>query len=333
MKTLLKFVFCAFTGMLAGSFSVLSVWAAQPQQTGDYEGDLQMTLSKVLQNDPQVRFIQGDRAQIMGAIKVYVDLLNAHQLKLKNVVHRSDTGLLRLTWSSFDDRYVVKVAYKTNSDRLLTHSNFADRDQVVDIKFVYYQGDELRYFRIESPRDAQGHFIEPRALVVQDTNSPELCGFCHELAKTDGSPSGLFFPRYQSKHKSQIPSSTIFDLSEFKAMSKGEMKSLGLPEIEDVLVKKVPLSNLNSSYARIVFEMPELVEIFARDNQKSVCLAVEFAADSPFDKVGWVCSDVKEQTTHVRFTNPMLTSFKGRALVSYSKPFYDVMQTHTGAHK
>src|ERR1700722_1492601 len=56
--------------------------------------------------------------------------LRHHQLVLKNVVYRTDTAVLRITWADDHNDDVIKAAYKTGKDRILSNSLYADKGQV-----------------------------------------------------------------------------------------------------------------------------------------------------------------------------------------------------------
>src|ERR1039457_1960851 len=121
-----------------------------------------------------------------------------HEMFLKNVVYRTDTDVIRVTWGDLKNDYVVKVTYKTGKDRVLSNSLYADKQAVFDVKIIYRKpNSEYDYLRLVNMTSMR--FTENSTQIYHDRYfveyklSNEQCGFCHTLAKHDGSPSGLFF--------------------------------------------------------------------------------------------------------------------------------------------
>jgi hypothetical protein len=348
------------TRFFAAAITMITICAHASGLNSDYEGDIKTMLHAIVKREVQTQLDPPNGLYLVDTVDRYARMFDAHELLLKNIVYRTDTHLIRVTWASSDDRWVIKVAYKTSSDDLLHHSTYADRHRIVDLKFVYYEGETLKYMRIEPPSEQQTRQIQPadathpaqmiihgtKSYQLADTNTPQMCGFCHELAKTDGSPSGLFFPRYQSKQPTEsvapaslLPNpSRVFNFKDFKPMSSQQLASLGLPAMTDgartqivsqsILIKDRPDQStpveVHAPIIRTIFEMPELVEIFARDNQVNTCLVVDFDARTPFGGRAYVCADVADLKLHVHFKNPYLTSFANGSTVDYVKPFYDI---------
>ena len=275
---------------------------------------------------------------------IYQELLH-HQIYLKNVVYRKDTNVIRITYGDDSDHYVFKISYKTNTDSVLTNSLYADKRQLIDVKIMYRDGDQYDYLHLDNQREmVPAHFrVVPssplaRHYRLETRIGNAECGFCHTLARNDGSPSGLFFVRYQ---ESNAPTArylrgtdALFKASDFQyvptklaaAQIPGGLPG-GLPPM--IHFNQVHLhpgspqgySPLTVEYTRTIFEMPELVEVLARDNHKSYCISVDFSTFAKeFSNSNYVCADDQHKKLYVRFSNPYLTT--GLKTVQYVKPFY-----------
>jgi hypothetical protein len=217
----------------------------------------------------------------------------------------------------------------------------------------------------------------------------EQCRFCHILAQNDGSPKGVFFPRYQESYKARILGDTnlLFHADHFTLMPAQSASKLGLPTdvkimyrtasnsydylrlqnidnltplavtanapppppaaktlcsairfmptsvkssmTEDFLYQKVDVSLAdeppeNTGFARILMELPQLVEVMARDNKQSMCVAVDFGGileHAGFGRNDYVCADNAAQHLSVKLTNSSLTVNKGPK--QYSEPYFE----------
>jgi hypothetical protein len=224
-----------------------------------------------------------------------LDKFRKHKMMLKNAVYRTDMGVIRITWADDSNIDIVKVAYKTSKDPVLGNSIYADKRQVVDVKISYRTAsNSYHYLRLQSMDNIRSTYV------IGDTPLPppekpafdykiegkltnEECRFCHILAQNDGSPSGVFFPRYQETYKqTPINPQSLFRAEHFTLTAARLAESLGLPKMkEDFLYQKVDVSlpdvqDENKHFARTLIELPQLIEVMARDNNKSMCVAVDF---------------------------------------------------------
>ncbi len=137
-----------------------------------------------------------------------------HKMMLKNAVYRTDMGTIRLTWADDANIDIVKVAYKTGKDPVLGNSVYADKRQLTDVKIMYRTAsntyDYLHLVNIDDiHHNPMAAVPEPPPVPAKPTFNyaiegkltNEQCRFCHILAQNDGSPKGVFFPRYQETYK------------------------------------------------------------------------------------------------------------------------------------
>jgi len=292
--------------------------------------------------------------------------LRRHQLALKNVVYRTDMQVLRITWADDHNDDVIKAAYKTGKDRILSNSLYADKGHVISVKIIYRNPrGAYSYLNLEninemiksnaSPPGGAGAAQPPDDYATEGnkTNAPEpgkagaapplynyaiegnpsneKCGFCHVLAKNDGEPSGLFFPRYQESHADpDIKVDNIFHLDAFLPQEASSAQKLGLPAMqENFLLRKV--ENAYSPYPppeevrlfRTLIELPQLIEVMARDNRQSLCVLAQFAGGDVAAQFSgsYVCADNAAQRLYVHLVNPLLTAHKGP--MDYSEPYFE----------
>lgn len=217
---------------------------------------------------------------------------------LKNIVYRIERSVIRVTWADAKNIDIVKLAYKTDKDEVISNSLFADKDKILDAKIMFLlKNGEYGYLLIESDVDLPSVVVnqanDNANIAVQKNNmnaisykyskyivesnlSNERCGFCHVLAKHNGSPSGLFFPRYQEKLSTiteDIHVSKIFNSAGFVIKQPQEGVLLGLPLMqEQFLYKKISTfdggrlyNNADRMFIQTSFETPELIEVMARD--------------------------------------------------------------------
>ncbi|MBV8061432.1 MAG: hypothetical protein JO126_02885 [Alphaproteobacteria bacterium] len=280
-----------------------------------------------------------ERAVLDRILKKFRD----HKMALKNVVYRTDMGVIRITWADDKNIDVVKTAYKTSKDPILGNSAYADKDQIVDVKIMYRKTpDSYDYLRLQNMKNTMDAFIQngydqPIAdptwdYMVQGKLSNEKCGFCHILARNDGSPSGVFFPRYQENGGTHDigEMGSVFHLDGFSKKSASDAEDLGLAEMnEDFLYRKIILNGPDAPedakrYARTIIELPELIEVMARDNKTSICVAVDFGemkVKEGFGRNDYVCADNTAQKLSVRLTNTMLTVNHGAK--EYTEPYFE----------
>ena len=268
--------------------------------------------------------------------------LRNKQMMLKNVVYRTDMDVIRITWGDADNNDVIKVAYKIGKDPVLSNSSYADKRQVVDVKISYRVGDAYQYLRIQNMQSV--YFAGPAPEKTKPAKIPkeptfkdyrveakltdQQCGFCHILAQNDGSPKGVFFPRYQEAYGDykMHEMGSVFHIDHFTNTPAASAKSLGLPDMkEDFLYQRVNstpyASPENTQFVRSLIELPQLVEVMARDNKKSTCVIADFGtAMSPTDVDNYVCADNAAQKLMVKITNPVLSSNKGPK--EYTEPYF-----------
>lgn len=261
-------------------------------------------------------------------------------MMLKNAVYRTDMGVIRLTWADDENEDVVKVAYKTAKDPVLGNSVYADKRQVIDVKIMYRSEakvyEYLRFSNRDNTNSANMDMPTPVPATpqfnfsVQSRLTNEQCGFCHVLAQNDGSPKGVFFPRYQESYGH--PSASIklpWRMENFAMMHPQDTEKLGLPGMaEDFLYQKVVVGIESPApesvqFARTLIEAPQLVEVWARDNNQSTCIAVDFGQSGAAFGMGrndYVCADNREKRLYVRLTNNALTINHGPK--DYSEPYF-----------
>ena len=107
-------------------------------------------------------------------------------------------------------------------------------------------------------------------------------------------------------------------------------ETLGLaPMSEDFVYQKVDFTDpqqdqdLATRFARTLFELPQLIEVMARDNGNSICVALDFgsfAEKAGFGRNDYVCADNAAQRLYVRLSNRLLTVHA--APVEYSEPYF-----------
>ena len=270
-----------------------------------------------------------------------LDKFRKHQMGLKNAVYRTDMGVIRITWADDNNNDVVKVAYKTSKDPILGNSVYADKRQVIDVKISYRVGDKYDYLRIQNMENvavsnaAAGDKAPPlpekptfNNYRVEGNLTNEQCRFCHILAQNDGSPKGVFFPRYQEFYGEHTMGeiNPLFHMDHFTHMPASSARNLGLPEMgQDFLYQKVSASPAappeNTRFVRTLIELPQLVEVLARDNKQSTCVVADFPPVTGQITENYVCADNAAQRLMVKLTNPVLTSNKGAK--EYSEPYFE----------
>jgi hypothetical protein len=157
----------------------------------------------------------------------------------------------------------------------------------------------------------------------------EECRFCHILAQNDGSPKGVFFPRYQEYYGQYRMSemNTLFHADHFKRKPAAAARELGLPDMgEDFLYQKVNpgASDADTRFTRTLIELPQIIEVMARDNKQSICVATEFGGASPpppHATNNYVCADNAAQRLMVKLTNTVIATYKGSK--EYSEPYFE----------
>jgi hypothetical protein len=262
-----------------------------------------------------------------------------HQMMLKNVVYRTDQSVIRITWADGNNDYIVKVAFKTGKDPILGNSVYADKRRVTDAKIMYRTvSNTYEYLQLlniaNGPASSMPGIIAPPQsekptfeyrVVTNLTN--ENCRFCHILARNDGSPSGVFFPRYQEAYKEHDIKDvgSLFRAEHFISRLANTTGELGLPEMhEDFLYQKVSVGRdtpaYNEQFMRVLIELPQLVEVMARDNKKSVCVAI-VPPSFEQEKVDYICADNAAQRLSVKLSNSKVTANKDSKV--YSEPYFE----------
>ena len=253
----------------------------------------------------------------------YID----HEMFLKNVVYRADLDVIRVTWGDRKNEYIVKVAYKTGKDKVLSNSVYADKKAAAVVKIMYRKpNSEFDYIVLQDTRlfenNKPANQVENAHDVyyVQYKLPDEQCGFCHTLAKYDNSPSGIFFPRYQEGQGTHELGgmSTFFDPDKFEVRKKKESVGLGLPEMkDDFYFFKVTKTSLyendknSQKIMRTLIELPQLLEVMSMDNHKSYCLLAdtgEVGKSLGFGRDDYICADNVARKLHVKMTDSAITN-------------------------
>lgn len=290
----------------------------------------------------------GSNSEGVMALNNIRDLFTENKMLLKNVVYRSDTGYLRITFSSENDDYVVKGTYGTSFDDVLVNSNYADKKKLIDLKIMYLPegGKEYKYFHIyNTDRKYDGK----RVVGVEPVADGKTCKYCHQIAKISGSKSGLFFRRYQHESDAKplhvksffenIPD--IFEENKFVRMSKtpswipdGFKDKSVKYHILDVRYKYIKtiidgrertvMRTSNKKYydeRNLILESPQLLETFSRDNKQSYCIGfIQGDSNKVTEEKGinFVCSDYVGKRIYTRFQR----QGDGK-LIETNQPFYE----------
>jgi hypothetical protein len=268
-------------------------------------------------------------------LKAILEKFANHEMFLKNVVYRTDTNVIRVTWGDRKNDYVVKVAYKTGKDKVLSNSLYADKQGVFDVKIAYRRPDsEYDYLRLENLKFVKvienGTPVDHDGYSVEYELSNEQCRFCHILAKHDGSPSGLFFPRYQEGQGSNglEGMSAFFDPGKLELKKSAESVALGLPAMKDdfYYLHTAQLGTIDKDSEKILqtlVELPQLIEVMARDNHKSYCLLIdtgEIGEKLGLGRDDYICADNAAKELHVKMTNSSIFNKKGPLV--YTEPYF-----------
>lgn len=270
------------------------------------------------------------KAALNTIYKKFID----HEMFLKNVVYRTDLDVIRVTWADRKNEYVVKVAYKTGKDKLLSNSVYADKKAVFDVKIMYRKSNsKYDYMRLENMRMVGGKALfDHDVFHVEYKLTNEECGFCHTLAKYDNSPSGIFFPRYQEgQDTGRIGGmGAFFDPSKLELKKKTDSLGLGLPEMMgDFYFLKVTQANIlgndkdTQKIMRALIELPQLLEVMSMDNHKSYCLFIdsgEIGKSVGFGRNDYICADDVARKLHVKMTNSVISNKAASSI--YTVPYY-----------
>jgi len=276
----------------------------------------------------------GDGDQKM-VLKTILEKFTGHGMFLKNVVYRTDMDVMRVTWGDRKNDYVVKVTYKTGKDKVLSNSLYADKQAVLDVKIIYRKpNSEYDYLRLEDLRPMRftgsNTPIKYDGYLIESKLSNEKCGFCHTLAKHDGSPSGLFFPRYQEGQGSNglEGMSAFFDPGKLELKKKTESIVLGLPEMKDDFyffhTTQLGITDKDAEkILRTLIELPQLLEVMSMDNRKSYCLLIdtgEIGEKLGLGRDDYICADKIARQLHVKVTNNMVSNKKDPVI--YTEPYF-----------
>lgn len=323
-----RFFYPVFLALVVAYVLCISNSALAGDQTeASFNFDTQMiSIFEVTQTAPDRSPDNSVDAGQRKVLATILDLFRQHKMMLKNVVYRTDTNTIRITWADEANKYVVKSAYKTDKDPILGNSTYADKRQLTSVKIMFLKPDgSYDYLHLENT----GLPDIKRSFVIDGHMPDEKCGFCHILAQNDGSPSGVFFPRYQEGAKAEEIKNmgNIFHLQGFEKVNAARSQSLGLPAMkEDFLYRSVPFGYTTNDVSvphliRAVIELPQLIEIMARDNGKSICVTFDAPASvkqpSPNN---YVCADNIAETLYVRMTNPLLATNKDSK--DYKEPYF-----------
>src|SRR6266481_2194611 len=268
-------------------------------------------------------------------LKTILEKFTDHQMFLKNVVYRTDLDVMRVTWGDRKNDYVVKVTYKTGKDKVLSNSPYADKQAVFDVKIIYRKPNaEYDYLRLEDLKSVRfagnDASIDHDGYAIEYKLSDEKCGFCHTLAKHDGSPSGLFFPRYQEGQGSNglEGMSAFFDPNKLELKKKAESAVLGLPEMQDDfyffhVIKFGTYDKDRMQILRTLIELPQLLEVMSMDNRKSYCLLIdtgEIGEKLGFGRDDYICADNIAKKLHVKMTDVAISNKPGPTI--YVEPYF-----------
>lgn len=254
-----------------------------------------------------------------AVLQTFFDKFSRHEMALKNVVYRNDHSTIRITWADESNDYIIKQTYRTSSDPILENSKYADRKQAQDIKIMYRptKGAGYEYLQVIPLVDSN-----MQTTISVDARPPEeRCNFCHILARNEIEPNGTFFQRYQEDGQGfnvKGKASNIFDISLFEPKHESEAKSLNLPKMSEPFyyrmasISEVSKSEENARAVRTLIEIPYLVQIYALDNQKSICIGIDAGEGVifGFGRADYICADNKAKMLHILFTNKMLYGTK-----------------------
>jgi hypothetical protein len=313
-----------------------NVYAAEKEIPLTFDAQL-IRIFEAAQTAPDVTPFYAPNESQRKALRHILDLFRSHKMALKNVVYRPDMKGIRITWADDDNNYIAKIAYKTDRDPVLNNSIYADKRQVVDVKIMYRTSsgdyDYLNLLNKDNftvPGESSPAVPpEPKFnYVVNGKLTNEQCRFCHIIAKNDGEKRGIFFPRYQEYKKEQVDinASHLFRLDGFTPMPAGSAAGLALPAMqEEFLYRKIEDKTPDRDlFAHALMEMPQLIEVLARDNHKSTCVAIDYGKGAETIGMGrndYVCADNAAQKLYVSFTNAVLNVDKDA--VKYSEPYFE----------
>lgn len=276
--------------------------------------------------------------QDTNALKAMADDFASHRMLLKNAVYRAETKYIRITFADANDKYVVKGTYGTSSDGVLTNSKYADKSKLIDLKIMYLPngGTKYRYLHIMDIKpSAEAAKYGQKPMGVLDTKlDNETCKYCHRIAEYSGSPSGLFFRRYQYESTANpLKVTGMFDADAFvhesqkpnwapATMTAGDlyisMKN-AIPVLPVVRIKTRQDERPDFQKVRhnmnFILETPELLEVLAKDNGKSYCAGFSGIGGPP-GFVSYVCADMRAKTMYVDYYS------QTQQHIEYTKPFY-----------
>ncbi len=296
---------------------------------------LALLVSNVAQASAPPPAVDDNGVNVQNFDSQVIDLFKTAMMFLKNVVYRTDLDVMRVTWGDRKNDYVVKVTYKTGKDKVLSNSPYADKQAVFDVKIIYRKPNaEYDYLRLEDLKSVRfagnDASIDHDGYAIEYKLSDEKCGFCHTLAKHDGSPSGLFFPRYQEGQGSNglEGMSAFFDPNKLKLKKKTESAVLGLPEMQDdfYFFHTTQLGIINEDTEKILrtlIELPQLLEVMSMDNHKSYCLLIdtgEIGEKLGLGRDDYICADKVARQLHVKITNDMV--FNQKNPITYTEPYF-----------
>lgn len=264
----------------------------------------------------------------LQAINKINDLLKSNSMRLKNIVFREDQRSIRVTFSNKENSYLFKIGYRTASDPVLQNSLYANKNEIIDIKIMFKHSEtdkEYSYLNILGNNLVQDDTVTIKQTGLSDKPDfvlvnklgDEKCRFCHIVAENDGS-KGLFFTRY---HESKAPGrlelqSYVFREDRFVKKSKSDFTEGYFPKemsndfYYSSIVNTDPV--VFNYYSRTLFEMPELLEVLARDNKKNYCINASFPSDNKnMDKYNYVCADYDKKRLFVKYKNKYIKGDNG----------------------
>jgi hypothetical protein len=304
------------------------------EESGGYEANLIGLLKDGLKSHIYPHNYSNEKIEPAAPIiDKFIDKFKRHEMVLKNVVYRNDHKTIRITWSDKGDNFVVKQTYATASDSILENSKFADKENPADTKIMYRNSEKEEYKYIQLIMMSNGSGAPIKAL--DEKPSEERCNFCHILARSDVSPNGVFFKRYQAdgngiQAKGKV--NNFFDIAGFSKINLDANIPKDLPVMSEPFFYRIAKMDdatnpstfsENSRVVRTLIEIPHLMEVFATDNQKSICIGIDFGASSNhgFGRNDYICADNNKKMLHIKFTNTQLYGSKEPRLLS--EPYID----------
>jgi hypothetical protein len=271
--------------------------------------------------------------QANPVLQQFIEKFDKHEMALLNVVFRDDHKTIRITWADKNDNFVVKQTYQTATDPVLESSRYADKRNTADTKIMYrYKPNEAyKYIQVIDLQGQDGQKIKHT-----DSNPTEQrCNFCHTLVKPANATNGVFFKRYQEENigiDASGKTGTFFNIANFNKINNDSELARNLPKMSEPFYYRLAnigeesdksLIEENARVLRTLIEIPHLLEVYAVDNSKSICIGIDFGRLSVngFGREDYICADNKNKTLSYKFTNSIF--YKTIDPVIVSEPYID----------